>query len=352
MAKWGEGDPRWIVEDRPDATNVNNWHWSEKNASSWSKDKLKSLMEGLVLSKKGLGTVTLKTLSKCEGEATANNRKGKLIFFYEWVLTIDWVAELEDPDAEECKGTLEIPNLSEENEPSDVDVNVSVSAGGSFGEQVKTYLRTEGTTIIRDKLACYLTSLREEYAQDLILPTTHSAKTASTQSKTATTTCTPKTADNSVNSAISPLSSMQLKSQQPTASDTKDLSLRQTFKCRVQELYNVFTIPEMVTAFTRNSVTMEVAEGGKFELFGGNVLGIFETFEPNKLIVQKWRFKTWPDGLYSTVRLDFAEKEDCTELTLTQANIPVSDYERTREGWNTYYWESIKRTFGFGATLM
>ena len=27
MAKWGEGDPRWIVEDRPDAKNVNNWHW-------------------------------------------------------------------------------------------------------------------------------------------------------------------------------------------------------------------------------------------------------------------------------------------------------------------------------------
>lgn len=28
MAKWGEGDPRWIVEERADATNVNNWHWS------------------------------------------------------------------------------------------------------------------------------------------------------------------------------------------------------------------------------------------------------------------------------------------------------------------------------------
>ena len=27
MAKWGEGDPRWIVEERSDATNVNNWHW-------------------------------------------------------------------------------------------------------------------------------------------------------------------------------------------------------------------------------------------------------------------------------------------------------------------------------------
>lgn len=30
MAKWGEGDPRWIVEERPDATNVNNWHWYGK----------------------------------------------------------------------------------------------------------------------------------------------------------------------------------------------------------------------------------------------------------------------------------------------------------------------------------
>lgn len=29
MAKWGEGDPRWIVEERPDGTNVNNWHWYE-----------------------------------------------------------------------------------------------------------------------------------------------------------------------------------------------------------------------------------------------------------------------------------------------------------------------------------
>jgi len=43
MAKWGEGDPRWIVEERPDATNVNNWHWTEKNATPWSKERLHQL---------------------------------------------------------------------------------------------------------------------------------------------------------------------------------------------------------------------------------------------------------------------------------------------------------------------
>lgn len=52
MAKWGEGDPRWIVEERPDATNVNNWHWTEKNACQWSKDKLKELLVGLRLDNK------------------------------------------------------------------------------------------------------------------------------------------------------------------------------------------------------------------------------------------------------------------------------------------------------------
>ncbi len=27
MAKVGEGDARWIVEDRKDGTNVSGWHW-------------------------------------------------------------------------------------------------------------------------------------------------------------------------------------------------------------------------------------------------------------------------------------------------------------------------------------
>lgn len=44
MAKWGEGDPRWIVEQRDDGRNVNNWHWTEKNATNWSKDKIKELL--------------------------------------------------------------------------------------------------------------------------------------------------------------------------------------------------------------------------------------------------------------------------------------------------------------------
>ena len=36
------------------------------------------------------GSCEITDLTKMEGEATANNRKGKLIFFYEWVLSGSW----------------------------------------------------------------------------------------------------------------------------------------------------------------------------------------------------------------------------------------------------------------------
>ena len=38
MAKLGEGDPRWIVSDRPDGTNINGWHWEETNKMKFCKE--------------------------------------------------------------------------------------------------------------------------------------------------------------------------------------------------------------------------------------------------------------------------------------------------------------------------
>lgn len=47
MAKWGEGDPRWLVEDRSDGKNVNQWHWEEINKLEWAKTRLAELLVGL-----------------------------------------------------------------------------------------------------------------------------------------------------------------------------------------------------------------------------------------------------------------------------------------------------------------
>ena len=37
----------------------------------------------------------IKEVSKIEGDATANNRKAKLIFFYEWEIKGDWKGKFE-----------------------------------------------------------------------------------------------------------------------------------------------------------------------------------------------------------------------------------------------------------------
>ena len=68
MAKWGEGDPRWIVEERPDATNVNNWHWTEKNADAWSKKKFEELFVNLIIEDTKVGNVVIEEIEKCEGK--------------------------------------------------------------------------------------------------------------------------------------------------------------------------------------------------------------------------------------------------------------------------------------------
>lgn len=123
MAKWGEGDPRWIVEERPDATNVNNWHWTERNASPWSQDRIKALFDNCKLKVDG-ADVCIKEVDKCEGEASANNRKGKLIFFFEWNIVLKWEGTLKDGSDKVHNGTIQIPNLSEENEISEIDVSI------------------------------------------------------------------------------------------------------------------------------------------------------------------------------------------------------------------------------------
>lgn len=42
-------------------------------------------------------------------------------------------------------------------------------------------------------------------------------------------------------------------------------------------------------------------------------------------------------------------QSDHTEVLLTQTGVPKSEMDVTKENWDRYYWDSIKRVFGFGA---
>lgn len=56
-------------------------------------------------------------------------------------------------------------------------------------------------------------------------------------------------------------------------------------------------------------------------------------------------------GHFSTITLTFSDKGGETEIRLEGRGIPANEEERTREGWQRYYFEGIKQTFGYGARL-
>ncbi|KAJ0183114.1 hypothetical protein K1T71_001090 [Dendrolimus kikuchii] len=324
MAKWGEGDPRWIVEERPDATNVNNWHWTEKNAGPWSKERLKELLTNLKIAQNGIDC-KVTGIEKIDGEASANNRKGKLIFFYEWDIKLKWEGLLAG-GTDQVKGEIQIPNLSEENDVNEVDMIVTIKGSGEEAQRVKAFMHNVGRGEIRKQLKEYIRSLKEEFSKGLILPKKGEEPVKPDNVSTITSGFNKK-----IN--MDPVVSTQNKKQIGCKLDTRTIELSEKFQCRAQEFYDAMTRIEMVTAFTQGHVKMEPEKGGKFALFGGNVTGEFRELVPGKKIVQYWRYKQWPDQHFSEVTFNIEEKDDHTLVTLKQELVPVSEVDQTKNNW-------------------
>ncbi|KAH8391828.1 hypothetical protein KR215_005257 [Drosophila sulfurigaster] len=353
MAKWGEGDPRWIVEERPDATNVNNWHWTEKNATPWSKERLQQLFDDFKIVQSDI-ECAVDAVDKCTGEATVNNRKGKLIFFYEWELVLKWSGRLLKNSKLSHKGKLTIPNLSEENSLEDVELTVTIDESNDESETLKQFMYNVGRERVRQQLGVYIKELKEEYSKNLILPKkgddgsggalkdANNAKNAAQQKAASGVTSSSSSINSSSNSKSSSVGCKL---------DVRTLSMCEEFHCNANDLYNALTKPDMVTAFTRAPAKVDAVRGGEFVLYGGNVLGKFEELVPEKKIQQSWRLKNWSSGHYSHVVIELEETSSSTMMTLKQTGIPASEYDAMRTNWHRYYWHSIKQTFGFGSSI-
>uniref|UniRef100_A0A8C1IXY7 Activator of 90 kDa heat shock protein ATPase homolog 1 n=1 Tax=Cyprinus carpio TaxID=7962 RepID=A0A8C1IXY7_CYPCA len=337
MAKWGEGDPRWIVEERADATNVNNWHWTERDVTSWSQDTINSLLLGLRVEGEE-GSCEITDISNIDGEASINNRKGKLIYFYEWVVKASWTGT--NKIGIKYKGTVEILNLSDENDMDDLDICVRLCKDQP-NTPLTDLMRKEGVKKIRMALGNYVKHLKTEFSQGMILPTENAinGQNQETQAKVKL----DKTQMGSSTTKSTPNTGVKI--------STVSLTIKDTFLTSPEELYRVFLNQEMVQAFTHLAAFVDGCSGGKFRLLEGNVNGQFAELIPDQKIVMKWRFSSWPAGHAATVILNFVNQGSETELILEARGVPSNDEERMKEGWQRYYFDAIKQTFGYGARL-
>ncbi|XP_069860669.1 activator of 90 kDa heat shock protein ATPase homolog 2 isoform X2 [Dipodomys merriami] len=322
MAKWGQGDPRWIVEEREDGTNVNNWHWTERDATSWSKGKLRELLVGIVVENEA-GRCEIGELKQVEGEASCSSRKGKLIFFYEWNIKLGWKGTTKESSAKH-KGLIEIPNLSEENEVDDTEVNVSKKKGD--GDLLKDLMKTAGTAKVREALGEYLKALKTEFTTGMILPT----KAVASQELTVK----RKLSENTLQ-ASSPVA---LGVRIPTVA----VHMTELFDTTVDQLYSIFTVKDLVQKFSKSPAVLEAEKGGRFQMFDGNITGEYIELLTNRKIIMKWRCRNWPEEHYATVALSFVPTLGRTELQLDCKGVPVCKEENMRSCWQKQHFEEIK----------
>lgn len=127
---------------REDASNVNNWHWSEQDLAPWAKERLTELIVGLAA--KGVpdkGWVKVTKLEKCEGEASVSNRKGKRIVAYELKVSCKWEGSV---DYDEVSGTLDLPYVSEDVENSEYEIKLTAKdAKDDSHKKAMRYLQKE-----------------------------------------------------------------------------------------------------------------------------------------------------------------------------------------------------------------
>lgn len=216
-------------------------------------------------------------LSKTNGEATANNRKGKLIFFYEWELELEWEGCVLSGSDTLHKGKINIPNLSEENDVDEIDIIVSINESNSESEMLKQFMYNVGRKCIREKLANYIKSLKEEYSRNLILPKKDSVVTSTVA---AATNHSPKgcTESNNIGNAKSNTNNKETRNQKSANTtsntagssntigcklDVRTLNMVEDFHCSQDALYQALTNAEMMSAFTKSTAKVENYRGGE-----------------------------------------------------------------------------------------
>lgn len=286
MAKYGEGDKRWIVEDRPDGANVHNWHWAERDCLEYSRSLLSSLLQDLtILDGEGGLRITTKTLEKLEGEAYVNIRKGKIIPGYELSLSLSFEAEV--VDSVKLTGSVHIPYLADENADEDPEIRVSIrdDDGGPVGRRVKDAFIAKGNPLILEKVRAYVDAMAKGGP----------AKDELEVKK-------PKSASSTVTSAASTATAPKVEEKKKKGKEGfKTIKVTEKFSCRARDVYEILMDENRWKGFTQSNARISREVGGEFSVFDGAVTGTNEELQEGKLIVQKWRFGSWADGIHSTV---------------------------------------------------
>ncbi|KAK5196166.1 Co-chaperone [Exophiala xenobiotica] len=320
--------------------NPNNWHWVMKDAGQWAKDYLDTECKKLSAEEDGV-TAQITKLVSMDGDVEVSQRKGKVITIFDVVLQLEY--EGKTADGTDVSGSIRVPECAYDTEPDEYVFEIDIYSEKKEKQPVKDLVRTKLTPELRKVFSTLGPALIKEHGKDL-----QHTSTSNPSSGVATPTWHPER-------ARTPTTTSSTTTTGTSSVNTTTVTATDEFRTTAEEMYQTFTDPQRLAAFTRAPprVFEGAKPGAKFAIFDGNVSGEFVTLEPPKKIVQKWRLAQWPEGHTSTQEIFFDQNDvdRVTNMRVTWTGVPVGQEEVVQRNWEGYYVRSIKQTFGFGTIL-
>jgi uncharacterized protein YndB with AHSA1/START domain len=123
----------------------------------------------------------------------------------------------------------------------------------------------------------------------------------------------------------------------------KTIKQRVKFTASPATIYDLLADSRKHSVVTGKTATISRKIGGTFSASGNDVSGINVDLVPGQRIVQAWRHRRFPDGIFSMAAVTLTPTHDGgTELVLTHRGVPKDLIPETERAWREQYWSRIK----------
>jgi uncharacterized protein YndB with AHSA1/START domain len=111
-----------------------------------------------------------------------------------------------------------------------------------------------------------------------------------------------------------------------------------------ERVYSALTQSDVFSRMSGGAPAVIGTEAGmSFSCFGGMIEGRQIELVPNVRVVQAWRVRNWPAGVYSIAKFELTPRGNGTQLEFDHVGFPHEDREHLESGWHSNYWEPMKK---------
>lgn len=123
----------------------------------------------------------------------------------------------------------------------------------------------------------------------------------------------------------------------------KTIKHRVKFKAAPGAIYELLADSRRHSAVTGRKAHISTQVGGTFSIDGDDVTGVNVDLVRARRIVQAWRQRRFPEGVFSMAAITLTPTPDGgTELVLTHRGVPKALIPETEQAWREHYWSRIK----------